>query len=262
MKLETLIEQNYHKLSENDLHIWRYIHAHPAACRDISIDRLAAACNISHTTILRFSKKLGLAGFSELKMILKWQELGADAFGADEIERSVQDYQQTLEYLRTVDFSDLFTLLDHANQVYIYGSGTVQTLAARSMKQNFFTVNKLFHTIEGEDEMRRLIGRLHEDDVMVFISLSGNNAFMNEMAERLKQAGRTIISITRIQSNRLIYLSDIHIPFFTHAVHTGSQVEFWLTNQLFLINEFLILKYMEYRSRRRLSSPGKDETSL
>ena len=29
MRLEDLIEQNYHKLSENDLYIWEYIHRHP-----------------------------------------------------------------------------------------------------------------------------------------------------------------------------------------------------------------------------------------
>ena len=47
MRLEDLIEQNYHKLSENELYIWEYIRQHPAECRSISIDQLAAACNIS-----------------------------------------------------------------------------------------------------------------------------------------------------------------------------------------------------------------------
>lgn len=249
MKLETLIEQSYHKLNDSDLVIWEYLRGHMEACKNISIDELAAACHISHTTILRFSKKLGLKGFSELKVLLKWQQPTARGFSLDELDKAMQDYQQTLEYLRTVDLSDLFILWDKADKIYVYGSGNVQQYAGRDLKRCFFVANKLLHTIDGEDEMLRIAPHLRENDVMLFISLSGNNAFMNRIAEQLKSAGRVIVSITRIQSNRLIYLSDINIPFFTHEVQTGADYEVWLTAQLFLINEFLILKYLEYREK-------------
>ncbi|MCQ5129987.1 MurR/RpiR family transcriptional regulator [Butyricicoccus faecihominis] len=251
MTLETLIEQNYHKLSENDLYIWDYIRTHPAQCRDGSIDELAAACSISHTTILRFAKKLGLTGFSELKVLLKWQEPAQNRFRSDEITRTIQDYQQTMEYLCMVDLSDLFTLIDRADKIYIYGSGSVQQLAAQDLKQKFFHGNKLFHTVEGEEEMRKLAGRLGENDLMIFISLSGNNAFVNAIAEQLKQKGRTIVSICRVQGNRLIYLSDINIPFFTHAIDAGVPVELWPVNLIFQVNEFLLLRYLEYVDRQR-----------
>lgn len=247
MKLETLVEQNYHKLNQSDLTIWDYLRTHMESCRQYSIDQLADACHISHTSVLRFAKKLGLKGFSELKVILKWQQDTSGGFGSDEMEKAMQDYQQTLEYLYTVDFSDLFALWDRAEKIYVYGSGNVQQYAARDLRRTFFVVNKLLHTIEGEDELRRIASHVRENDIMLFISLSGNNDFMNQMAEQLKRQGRTIISITRVQSNRLIHLSDINIPFFTHCVQTGAEFEFWLTAQMFLINEFLILKYLEYR---------------
>lgn len=250
MKLETLVEQNYHKLNDSDLIIWEYLRSHMEACKSATIDDLAAACHTSHTTILRFAKKLGLKGFSELKVILKWQQSTARGFSVDELDKAMQDYQQTLEYLRTVDLTDLFTLWDKADRIYVYGSGNVQQYASRDLKRCFFVANKLLHTIDGEDEMLRIAPHLRESDVMLFISLSGNNAFVNRIAEQMKRAGRIIVSITRIQSNRLIYLSDINIPFFTHEVQTGAEYEVWLTAQLFLINEFLILKYLEYREKQ------------
>lgn len=256
MKLETLIEQNYHKLNQSDLLIWDYLQSHMDDCRYFTIDQLAGACHISHTSVLRFAKKLGLKGFSELKVILKWQQTQTDGFGGDELEKAMQDYQQTLEYLYTVDFSDLFALWDRAEKIYVYGSGNVQQYAARDLRRNFFVVNKLLHTIDGEDELRRIAKHLRENDIMLFISLSGNNAFINQIAEQLKAQGRTVVSVTRIQSNRLIHLSDIHIPFFTHCVQTGEEFEFWLTAQLFLINEFLILKYLEYREKKRAERGG------
>ena len=246
MRLETLIEQNYHKLSENELYICDYIRSHPTICRNISIDQLAAACNISHTTILRFAKKLGLKGFSELKVILKWQEGSKDGFQPDEIERTMQDCRQTLEYISTVELSDLFSLIDRAGKTYVYGSGSVQQLAAHDLQQKFFTANKLLYVVEGEEEMRYLTERIGENDLVFLISLSGDNAFVNQTAECIKHRGGVVASICRIQSNRLIYLSDINIPFFTHRAKTGTGVEYWPTNLLFMINEFLLLRYLQH----------------
>ena len=251
MRLEDLIEQNYHKLSENELYIWEYIRQHPAECRSISIDQLAAACNISHTTILRFARKLGLKGFSELKVVLKWQEPAeGGSFPRDTIERTVQDYRQTLEYISSVELSDLFSLMDSAGKIYVYGSGSVQQLAARDLKQKFFTANKLLYVVEGEEEMLHLTERIAENDLVILISLSGDNVFVNRTAERVKRLGGVVASICRIQSNRLIYLSDINIPFFTHQIGLGEAIDYWPTNLLFLINEFLILRYMQYRHRQ------------
>ncbi len=256
MRLETLIEQNYHKLNENDLYIWDYIRTHPDECREISIDALSNACCISHTTILRFAKKLGLSGFSELKLVLKWQSCPKTIFCPDEITRTIQDYQQTMEYLCTVDLSDLFSLIQQAGQIYIYGSGSVQQRAARDLKEKFFHSRKLMHVIEGETEMRKLTHRLREKDLMIFISLSGNNPFVNHTAETLKKMGRTIVSICRVQSNRLIYLSDINIPFFTHAVDIGREIQIWPTNMLFQLNDFLLLRYLEFLDQRGRLQPG------
>ena len=246
MRLEDLIEQNYHRLNENDLYIWDYIRRHPAECRSISIDALSAACCISHTTILRFAKKLGLGGFSELKMILRWQDTGPGIMRPDELTRTMQDYQQTMEYLSTVDFSDLFTLIQNARQIFIYGSGSVQQLAARNLKEKFFYSHKLMHVIEGETEMRKLSVRLGEHDLMILISLSGNNAFVNKIAETLHKQGCPIVSICRVQSNRLIYLSDINIPFFSHAIESGCSITLWPSNLMFLVNEFLMIRYLEF----------------
>ena len=251
MRLEDLIEQNYHKLSENELYIWEYIRRHPAECRSISIDQLSAACNISHTTILRFAKKLGLKGFSELKVVLKWQEPSGGGFPQDTIVRTLQDYQQSLEFISTVELSDLFSLMDSAGKIYVYGSGSVQQLAARDLKEKFFTANKLLHVIEGEEEMRQLLERIGESDLVFFISLSGDNVFVNQAAEQVKRRGGVVASICRIQSNRLIYLSDINLPFFTHRIDLGGEMEYWPSNLLFQINEFLILRYLQYRDTIR-----------
>jgi len=71
MKLEELVNNNYDKLNENDLYIWKYICSNKRECRRMSIDELAKKCNISRTTISRFTQKLSLEGFGEFKVRLK-----------------------------------------------------------------------------------------------------------------------------------------------------------------------------------------------
>lgn len=67
MKLAELVDKYYSDLNLNDLHIWRYILGHKKACENMSISELAEHCNVSKTSILRFTQKISLNGFSELK---------------------------------------------------------------------------------------------------------------------------------------------------------------------------------------------------
>ena len=69
--LEDLVKEKYHELNENELYIWQYILHHKKETQKMSIQELAQRCNVSRTSILRFAQKLGLDGFSELKVYLK-----------------------------------------------------------------------------------------------------------------------------------------------------------------------------------------------
>lgn len=71
MKLDELINKYHKQLNENDLYIWSYISKHRKECETLAIDQLAHKCNVSRTTILRFSQKLSLKGYGELKVYLK-----------------------------------------------------------------------------------------------------------------------------------------------------------------------------------------------
>lgn len=67
MKLEELVNRNYQQLNDNDLYIWNYIIHHRKECERLSIDELALRCSVSRSTILCFSKRLGLKDTLNLK---------------------------------------------------------------------------------------------------------------------------------------------------------------------------------------------------
>ncbi|NLL29852.1 MAG: MurR/RpiR family transcriptional regulator [Clostridiales bacterium] len=251
MKIEDLIYENYNKLNENDLYIWNYILSNKEACSNMSMQELASNCNVSHTTILRFAQKLGLEGYSELKIYLKWGTKSKYSFNEEEIDKTHNDIVKTMDVLKNQDFSDLFKLLDSANKIYAYGTGAVQKNAANEIKRTFLTVGRLINVLEGKDELYEIGRNLQENDLIFLLSLSGENKFINEFAMGLKEIGVKIISITKVGNNKLSQLSDISIQYYSHCVAKIDEgLEVFTVSQFFIINEFLLLKYLQYKNNQ------------
>lgn len=248
MKIEELVYDNYRKLNENDIYIWNYILDNKNICRNMSIQELAGNCNVSHTTILRFAHKLGLQGYSELKVYLKWDGKSNYSFNKDEINNTYNDMIKTMDMLRKQDLSEAFEILDNANRIYAYGSGAVQKSSSKEIKRNLLFIGKLVNVLEGRDEIPTIVRNLKEKDVFFLVSLSGENRFINNFAKTLKEKGIKLISITKVGNNELSQISDVNIQFYTHIVATIDEgLEIFPVSQFFLINEFFLLKYLEYK---------------
>ena len=58
MKLEKLINDNYDKLNENDLHIWNYLLSHKEECKSLSIQGLATNAMYRIRPFIDLSKNL------------------------------------------------------------------------------------------------------------------------------------------------------------------------------------------------------------
>lgn len=76
--------------------------------------------------------------------------------------------------------------------------------------------------IEGREEIKMVLEIVKEGDVFFLFSLSGENAFVNELAGRLKAKGVKIISVTKVGNNELSRLSDISLQFYAHPVLKGK----------------------------------------
>ena len=248
MKLETLVYDNYKSLNENDKYIWKYILNNKKECENMSIQDLAANCNVSHTTILRFAQKLGLNGYSELKFCLKLENNKRYVFNKEEILNVSDDIKKTIDTLISRDFSYLCKLIDESNRIYAFGTGEVQSNAVKELKRNFLCIGKLVNAIEGNDEMEIMTNFMTDSDLIFFISLSGDNKRLNKFAKILKEKGVSIVSITESGNNSLSKLSDISIQFYTAEVaRLDNNLQIISSSQFFVINEFLLLKYLEYK---------------
>lgn len=251
LRLETLIYENYNKLNENDKHIWNYILNNKLECENMSIQELASNCNVSHTTILRFAQKIGLNGYSELKFYLKVENNNKCVFDKGEIINISDDINKTMDMLIKRDFSDICYLLDNCKQIYAYGTGEVQSNAVKELKRNLLSIGKLVNVLEGNDELEIITNYITEEDMIFLISLSGENKTVNNFAKDLNDKGVKVISITESGNNTLSKISDINIQFYTHEVaRLEDNLQIFSASQFFIINEFLLVKYLEYKYSR------------
>ncbi|MCQ2968738.1 MAG: MurR/RpiR family transcriptional regulator [Clostridium sp.] len=249
MRLEELVEENYDKLNENDFYIWRYIVYHREQCKDMSIQQLAEKCNVSHTTILRFVHKLGLDGYSEMKVYLKWESKNKRKIKEEDIKKSCKCIENTMDKIRNKDFKYAFELLDDADKIYVYGTGEVQKNVAKELKRLMLFCNKLIYNLEGSTESEIILDSLSENDVFIILSLSGENIGAIKFAKKLKERGIKIITITKDGNNELSNLSDFPIKFYAHDMDFSEGIDkYWTTTQFFLISELIMLKYLMYKN--------------
>lgn len=66
-------------------------------CEKSSITEIAQACGVSPGAVTRLMKKIGLEGFTEFKIALRWQNREASAIPLNLQGRVESDYLRTLE---------------------------------------------------------------------------------------------------------------------------------------------------------------------
>lgn len=250
MRLEELVNQNYQQLNDNDLYIWKYISSHKKECERLSIEQLAKKNNVSRTTIMRFAQKLGLKGYSELKVYLK-------------IDNSLTQHQQTgleslyqsyLHYMNEIKEKDLtatIQLIMNARNIYAASTGVIQHNVVSELKRSFLLIGKLIYSIRSPDETYAYQEIINDQDVIFMVSYSGENQYILNFAKKLKTKNVSVISITSKKNNTLSQLSDIafYVDAPSIANPLGPRYE-GLVNY-FIFIDFLFAKYLDYHERNK-----------
>ncbi|MBW6410761.1 MurR/RpiR family transcriptional regulator [Clostridium weizhouense] len=240
MRLEEVVNNNYSKLNENDLYILKFICSNKKKCRNISINDLADNCNVSRTTILRFTQKLGFKGYSEFKVFLRWEEQEEENTEEDYVSKFYLDLEETRRHLDNKKLSEICELIQNADRVFVYGTGMTQTAVAKEMQRTFLIVSKYFYVIEGETELKTVVSDITDKDVFIAISLSGNNELLKGITTIFKMNRINTISMTKFSDNILarnckynLYISTAKINLDKGRVHETTAFFFLLVDVLF-----------------------------
>lgn len=248
MRLEELVNTNYHQLNENDLYIWDYIIHHRKSCEKLSIDDLALRCNVSRSTILRFTKRLGLKGYAEFKVYLRM----ANQMGSrhEAVENIYQQYTQAIEQYKEYPYIDIVKKIDQANHLYVHGTGTLQESVGQYLKRAFWVTNKMFLDIHISADLNAYINIMESDDVFVAISYSGENKKLIEDIYKLKTKGVIVIALVVEKNCTLAHIADycLYVNVLPYMSHLGRREA--LVSQYYVLIDFILLNYNEYIKRK------------
>lgn len=252
MRLEDLIQEHYDHMNPNDHRIWQYICRHKEACRKISLQQLADACEVSPTTILRSLQMIGMDGYNDFKAFLKWESLNQPAFNQHSIEQNSFNLTRTISFIQQIDCSELFSRMDQAGCLYAYGSGAVQKSVAKVFKNYLILAERLLHVIEGAEERIMALRQMKEGDMVFLFSMSGNNPTINDYARTLREKGVFLTAICQDGANELSKICHFYLPFFTQKMDIGrSGLGCYGSSGMLPLTEILVLKYIAYQHEKQ-----------
>ncbi|MGX4667646.1 MurR/RpiR family transcriptional regulator [Cerasibacillus sp. JNUCC 74] len=245
MRLEKVINENYEKLNENDLHVLKYILSHKDTCYDLSINELADVCFASRSSIHRLTKKLGFSGYSEFKVFLKWEE-ELQHQGGNFSEVLENDIATTLKNLKSVDFDSISKKIYEADRIYIHGTGTAQLMCASECQRLFSMVQIFMIIIHDQVEFDTMLPMMKSNDLVIIISLSGDTPSMLPNIKQLNAKGIDVITITNLKNNKLAQMSPQNIYATTTPEMTKKGVEIVSFVPFYIVIEKMYRKFIEY----------------
>lgn len=248
MKLEELINKNYQQLNENDLYIWNYIIHHKKECEHLSIDELAARCNVSRSTILRFSKRLGLRGYAEFKVFLRIDNQSDSSSVI--VDNIYNGYIEMIQQFKEYQYVDIVKRIYDAKNLFAYGTGLIQETTVQYLKRSFSMVNKLFLDIDSLADFEGYINLFEANDVFIAISYAGENKRLLDYVYRLKAKGVIVIAIIANNNCTLSHVSDYSLHIKTMPIITNMGRREDLVGIYFILVDFILANYIEYANNR------------
>lgn len=260
MRIEELLNYYYEEFSENEKYICHYLSRHLEECSKQTIDEFASCCNVSKTLLVRFAKKLGLAGYSELKARLKL-ELKEQRTGTDGLLQIMTDsYHKMMDDLMKKNLSSFFDKLYGAERVFVYGSGSSQARAASEMKRIFLPAKEIIH-LHGHGLCSVLHRIASPRDLVIIISLSGESESVIALARELRTNHVPAVSVTRLKSNTLASLCEENLYINSVQLPLQHNMEYEITTPYFILIEYLYLSYQNYLVQRKMEEEQQKAAS-
>lgn len=194
--ISNLIKENEASLSNTDINIGKEIMKN-GIDYDISINDFAAKCLTSRTSVLRFAKKLGFSGYSELKYYVNDSGVDEDRSNANKDE-----------------LIDLYNRLKICEKIFIYGNGGYEKVIKSALKMYLMEMGILAEVYSGGEEVSAFTESTLENSGVFIVDFSDDRLskqlmFQIASIDCLKVViGEVYTKATNVDYN--IYFPDEH----------------------------------------------------
>lgn len=195
-----------------------YVSAHPHEVVGLSVRGLADVTFSSPSSILRFCKRLGFAGYKEFQreLIAELALLGdkkdvalEDISMDDSVERIVGKVMKS--NVRTIDYTVLercAARLKRARAVNLFGIGASR-LVAHDLAQKLMRVDKECHLYDDWHDQLLCAKNMHEGDMAIAFSYSGLTQEVLDCTAEAQRHNCPVVAVTKVDgSSNLATMAD------------------------------------------------------
>lgn len=232
------INNIYNELTEIDRKISDYIMVNKKIIPKLSVAELSEKIKVSTASIVRFSKKLGYDGFSELKIeltkdvileenqyvyISKDENLNVKNIVEKIADKNINIIKENVILNDVSTIEKIVDLIYDAKNIYIFGVGG-SALLAIDLQLKLYRINKNPFATRDTHAQLTVSTNITKDDLAIVISYSGRTKEAIECTENAKENGAKVISITKYGQNEINRLSDysLYVPNIEKNLREGA----------------------------------------
>ncbi|MBP2099301.1 MurR/RpiR family transcriptional regulator [Enterococcus rivorum] len=202
MNLETLMQKYQRELSELDWSILGYILENEQEVMKLSIVELAARVHSSKSSVLRLTKKLGFSGYSEFKYFLRQsKQTTENEKEIDLLQLQNKDIANTIKLAQQTDFIPVIQAIKAANTIYCYATGYSQRKVVEEFSKMLMLCDKRSIVIPVKTELDISMSMISKDDLVWFVSLSGETDGIKENILSLNARKIPVVAVTTFSHN-------------------------------------------------------------
>ncbi|HWK50925.1 MAG TPA: MurR/RpiR family transcriptional regulator [Steroidobacter sp.] len=225
--------------------------------RDYSSQQLADALQISQSSVVKFSQKLGFKGYPDLKYsigeaVARGSDLPLKATARSTRAAPRESLAETLwlsksraeEETRLINDAgtliEIATLLSRAGKVFCIGLGD-DGIAAQAFAQRLALLGTLAILQNDAVLMTASISSAERGDVLMVFSEHGQHAALNQLCRQFRDRQGKIVSVTRHTSNPLRAHADSTLLVSAHDERSHIQPLLYQSALQHLLDQVFVL---------------------
>ncbi|MDV7694571.1 MurR/RpiR family transcriptional regulator [Pediococcus parvulus] len=249
MRFEEYVNNHFDILNDTEKTIVDFVFKNRMDVSEMSISELASKCLVSRSSVFRFTKKIGLDGFNQLKFVLREEQSTVEAATeTNYLEATTQAVTNATQQFQSVKMNGIYESLDKADDIYIYSTGWEQEIISEQLQRNFFLAGKKVYSLPAAvDELEMALQRMKPDDLLMVISYSGNNKQLLKSMWHAVVRGISTLSFTPFKQNALAEMCkyNLYYSVVEKKVSDIKNVEIFFTG-LYVLNDLLVMGYSDY----------------
>lgn len=223
-----IIKQSFNNFTESEKKIADYILGNKDEVVNLSAQDLADRVEGSAAGIIRFSKKLGFKGFTNLKVELAKDSKESNFDFTEMIKEdddtkvmvkkaitaNIATMEKTESLINYDSLSEAIEILENAKNIYLYGIGASGLVALDFQYKLLRIKKKVIYNLDAHVQLTTA-PIMDEDDVAVGISYSGETKEVTLAINKAKEIGAKTIAITKYGNNSTLSKSadiSLNIP--------------------------------------------------